>query len=208
MQQHVPRIIQDLTPYLDHYGYLGVFGSILLEDFGLPLPGETILITGAFLSALGHFNIVWIMLLAFFGAVIGDNTGYAIGYFGGRKVVLKYGRFVMLTGKRLSRAEDFFNRHGGKIVTIARFINGLRQLNGIIAGVVRMKWWHFLAFNTLGAALWVGAWGSVGYFFGNKLDLILTTFKRFQLYFIGGAVLMVVLITAYHLFTRRKKRAE
>ena len=207
MQQHVPQLVQGLLPYLDTYGYWAVFGSILLEDFGVPMPGETILISGSLLAALGHFNVIWIILLAFTGAVIGDNIGFAIGHFGGRRAALRFGRYVFLTEERLDKAESFFGRHGGKVVTVARFIEGLRQLNGIVAGISGMRWWRFLGFNALGALLWVLCWGSVGYFFGNKLEAILATFKRFEAYFIValGAILIFFLV---RYLLRRPRKGE
>ena len=205
MQQQLPQIVQDLAPFLDRFGYWAVLGSIFFEDFGVPLPGETMLIAGAFFAALGHFGIGWVMLLAFVGAVAGDNVGYAIGRFGGRKLVLRFGRYVFLNEARLDGAEAFFGRHGGKVVTVARFVEGFRQLNGIVAGVSRMAWWRFLIFNALGAAMWVGAWGSVGYFFGDKLGAIVAVFERYELYFILGVVLLIALAVAYKLFKRRRE---
>ena len=85
--------------------------------------------------------------------MVGDNIGYCIGLRGGRKVALRYGKYVFLTPERLDHAEDYFNRRGGKIVVIARFVEGLRQVNGILAGTVGMHWLSFLGFNALGAVL-------------------------------------------------------
>lgn len=204
----MPQVVQDLAPFLDRYGYWAIFGSIFFEDFGVPLPGETMLIAGSFLAALGQLRIGWVMLLGFLGAVVGDNVGYAIGRFGGRKLVLRFGRFVFLDEERLERAEAFFGRHGGKVVTVARFVEGFRQLNGIVAGVSRMAWWRFLAFNVLGAALWVGAWGSVGYFFGGRIGAIVAVFKRFELYFILGAAVLIALALARYLLKRREENVD
>ena len=97
-----------------------------------------------------------VVLLGFLGAVVGDNIGFALGRFGGRKLIERWGRYILLTPERLDRATAFFERHGGKVIVIARFVEGLRQANGIIAGTTGMHWARFLAFNALGAALWVG----------------------------------------------------
>ncbi len=86
-------------------------------------------------------------------AVIGDNIGFVVGHFGGRPLAERFGRYVFLTPQRLDRAEAFFDRHGGKVVTIARFIDGLRQVNGLLAGIAGMHWLNFLGYNALGAAL-------------------------------------------------------
>ena len=145
-----------MIPYLEHYGYWVFFFGILLENFGLPTPGETLLVIGVILAAKGSFKIVWIIILGFISAVIGDNIGYAIGYFGGRRLCLKYEKFLFLDEKRLHKLEIFFKRYGSRVVTVARFIGGLRQFNGIIAGISKMKWRRFLFYNTIGAVVWAG----------------------------------------------------
>jgi membrane protein DedA with SNARE-associated domain len=205
---HLPHVIQPIAPYLDRYGYLAVFGGVLLEDFGVPVPGETLMIAGAAVAGLtGHLFVGWVMLLAFFGAVIGDNIGFAIGYFGGRTLLRRYGRYVLIREKQLEKAEHFFDRHGAKVVVVARFIEGLRQLNGILAGASEMRWRKFLLYNAIGAALWVGVWGSVGYFFGNHLDQILPLVERYTLYVIAAALVVLAAVASYALYSRRKRDA-
>src|SRR5260370_4081178 len=133
----------------------------MIEDFGVPVPGETILIAGAIYAGAGRLNIVAVGVVGFVAAIIGDNIGFAIGHFGGRALALRYGKYVFLTEERLDRAERFFDQHGGQVITIARFIEGLRQANGIIAGISGMHWRRFLAFNALRAALWGATWVSL-----------------------------------------------
>lgn len=151
--QHLPGVLHGLEPALNQYGYLAVVGLVLIEDFGVPVPGETILILAAVYAGSGRLNIALVGLLAFCGAALGDNIGFAIGHFGGRRLVDRYGRYVFLTRERLDRATSFFERHGGRIIVVARFIEGLRQANGIIAGTSGMRWARFLLFNAIGAAL-------------------------------------------------------
>lgn len=209
--QQLPQEIQQVAPYLDRYGYLAIFGGIVLEDFGFPAPGETLLIAGtAFAGVSGKLSIWLVALLAFLGAVLGDNIGFAIGHFGGRRLVLKFGRYVLITERRLDRAEESFERHGGKVVLFARFVEGLRQLNGIVAGVFGMRWRRFLVFNVLGAGLWVGFWAIVGYFFSDKLgamDKALGS-QGFFLIFTIAPVLTVGLAVAYYLLFRRRKENQ
>src|SRR5215472_4692689 len=100
MTQHLPRVLHDLEPTLNHYGYLAVAGLVLVEDFGVPVPGETVLILGAVYAGTGRLNIALVALLGFLGAVLGDNIGFAIGHFGGRRLVERYGRYIFLTPER------------------------------------------------------------------------------------------------------------
>jgi membrane protein DedA with SNARE-associated domain len=135
-------------------------------------------------------------------AALGDNLGYGIGRFGGRALALRLGRYVLLTEQRLTKAEAFFTRHGGKIVAVARFVEGLRQANGIIAGITKMPWPRFLAFNALGAALWVGTWTCVGYLAGNHIDTIYTQVNRYALYLLAALALLILALIARRLRRR------
>ena len=199
--QPLPSPFNHLQGTLSHWGYLAVAGFIFFEDFGIPLPGETMLIAAALYAGTGHLNVFLVGLIAFVAAVAGDNVGYAIGRYGGHDLVEKYGKYVLLTGDRLDRAEAFFERHGGKVVTIARFVEGLRQLNGIIAGIVEMPWPRFLLFNALGAALWVGIWTTLGYVAGSHVE----TIARYFTYFAIAAVVLAAAVIAWHLLRRRRR---
>ena len=168
----LPGFLNSLAGPLNHYGLLAVLFFVLIEDFGIPVPGETILIAASIYAGSGRLNVVAVGVIGFVAAVTGDNIGFAIGHFGGRALVLRWGRYVRLTEKRLDKAEAFFERHGGWIITVARFIEVLRQVNGLVAGISGMRWRRFLVFNALGAALWVGTWVSLGYFAGNHIGTI------------------------------------
>jgi len=193
--QPLPGVLAHLAPLLDHYGYLAVGGFITLEDFGVPVPGETILIAAAVYAGAGRLNIVAVGLIAVAAAVVGDNIGYAVGFFGGRALVLRFGKYVLLTGERLDKAERFFERYGGAVVAGARFIEGLRQANGIVAGTIRMPWPRFLVFNMLGAVLWVGVWASVGYLAGNHITAIYNAVSRYSLYALIALAVVVTVLT-------------
>ncbi len=202
---HLPGVLRSLEPTLNHYGYLAIAGLVLIEDFGVPVPGETVLILGAVYAATGRLSIVLVALLGFLGALIGDNIGFAIGHFGGRKLIERYGRYILLTPQRLDKTTDFFERHGGKIIMIARFVEGLRQANGIIAGATGMHWARFLAFNALGAALWVGVWTSIGYLSGNHIDTIYNDATRYSTYLLVAVGVLIVGFIARRLWRRRNK---
>jgi len=190
--QHLPGVLRKLEPALDSYGYLAVGGFVFLEDFGVPVPGEAVLILGAVYAGAGRLSLPLVLLLGFLAAIAGDNVGFAIGHFGGRPLAERYGRYVGLTPARLDRATATFDRHGGKIITVARFIEGLRQVNGIIAGIAGIAWLRFLAFNALGAALWVTVWTSVGYFSGSHIGSIYNAATRYDAY-VGAAVAVLLL---------------
>jgi membrane protein DedA with SNARE-associated domain len=202
----LPGFLQTLAPVLDRWGYLAVAFLLFVEDFGVPAPGETVLIAASAYAGAGRLNIVAVGVVAFGAAVLGDNTGYAIGHFGGRTLVLRYGRYVRLTEERLSKAESFFTRRGGAIVTFARFIEGLRQANGIVAGTTGMHWRKFVLFNALGAALWVGTWTSVGYLAGGHIETIYRQVGRYSLYLLAAAAVIVIVLIVVRHRRRRNQR--
>lgn len=203
----LPGFLAHVGPVLDHLGYLAVGGFITLEDFGAPVPGETVLIAAAVYAGAGRLNIVAVGLIAVLAAVVGDNIGYAIGFFGGHALVERFGKYVLLTAERLEKAEGFFARNGGKVVVVARFIEGLRQANGIIAGIAEMPWQRFLAFNALGAALWVGVWASVGYLAGDHIEAIYTEFARYSLYLLIALVIVAAALIVRAVVRRRRRAA-
>jgi membrane protein DedA with SNARE-associated domain len=186
----LPGVFSDVQPLLEHYGYLGVAGMLFLEDFGVPVPGEIMLIAAAVFAGAGQMNIALVFVVAVLAAVIGDNIGFVVGHFGGRP---------------LDRAEEFFNRHGGKVVTVARFIDGLRQINGLLAGIAGMHWVSFLGYNALGATLWVGTWCALGYLAGEHIVEIYDTFERYKWYVIAAVVVVVAILVARRV---RRTRAE
>jgi membrane protein DedA with SNARE-associated domain len=194
-----------LAPLLDHYGYVAIGSFVMLEDFGVPVPGETILIAAAVYAGAGKLNVFAVGLIAVVAAVVGDNIGYAIGRFGGRALVLRFGKYVFLTSERLDKAESFFSRFGGIVVTVARFIEGLRQANGIVAGISEMAWPRFLAFNALGAALWVAVWTSVGYLAGNHITTIYDAITRYSLYVLIALAVAVAALVIRTVVRRRRR---
>jgi membrane protein DedA with SNARE-associated domain len=208
MSQHLPGVLHSLEPTLDHYGYAAVAGLVLVEDFGVPVPGETVLILGAVYAGTGRLNIALVALLGFAGALLGDNIGFAIGHFGGRRLVERYGRYVFLTPERLDKTTRFFDRHGGKIIILARFIEGLRQANGIIAGTTGMHWKRFVIFNAIGAALWVAVWTSIGYFSGSHIDAIYSDATRYDTYLAIAAGLVLIAFIVRRVLRVRRARAD
>jgi membrane protein DedA with SNARE-associated domain len=202
----LPGIFGTVEPVLNHYGYLAVTLFVTTEDFGIPVPGETILIAASLFAGAGRLNVVLVGVVGVLAAVVGDNIGFAIGHFGGRTLALRFGKYVFLTAERLDKAEYFFEHHGGKIIVAARFIEGLRQANGIVAGISGMHWKRFVAFNALGAALWVGVWVSLGYLAGSYITTIYDQITRYSLYVLIALALAVAAFIAWRLWRRRARR--
>jgi membrane protein DedA with SNARE-associated domain len=203
----LPGFLNSIAPLLQHYGLLAIGLLILVEDFGVPAPGETILIAGSIYAGAGRLNIVAVGLVGFIAAITGDNIGFAIGHFGGRALALRWGKYVFLTKERLDKAEAFFDRRGAIVITFARFVEGLRQANGIIAGITGMHWLRFLIFNAIGAALWVGTWVTAGYFAGNHIGTIYHYVNLYSYYVLIALGVLILGYIFWHLRKRRRRRA-
>jgi membrane protein DedA with SNARE-associated domain len=202
----LPGLLGTVAPVLENYGYLAVAGLILVENFGVPAPGETILVAASVYAGTGRLNIVAVGAIAAIAAVVGNCIGYVIGYFGGHALALRFGKYVFLTSERLEKAERFFERHGGPLIVVARFFEGLRQAAGIIAGIAEMPWRRFVVFTTIGAVLWVALWAPLGYLAGNHIGTIYTDIVRYSLYLL---IALVVLVAAWigRTVLRRRRRA-
>jgi membrane protein DedA with SNARE-associated domain len=184
----------------DHFGYWAVFFGVMLENAGVPVPGETILLFAAFLAWQGDFELPYVIVLAILGASIGDNIGFAIGRAGGRRLLERYTSKSKHIHRRLEQAERFFHAHGAWTVFIARFVTGLRVFAGPLAGALGMRWPRFLFYNFSGAVVWSIGISLVGYFFGSQWPLLLKILKRFNL-----GILVVVALVLYVAWKRHQK---
>src|SRR5215472_8306810 len=152
------------------HGLWILFTVILLECMGIPMPGETALVTAALYAGSTHqIGISSVVLVAATAAIIGDNLGYLIGRSIGVRLIVRYGKYVRLNERRLKVGQYLFLRHGGKIVFFGRFIAILRTYSALLAGVNRMPWPHFLLMNALGGIVWATIFGAGAYYFGEQV---------------------------------------
>ena len=200
----LPDIFAHVHAAIAHYGYVAVLLGILLEDFGLPTPGETLLIAGAIAASQGDLNIWLLLFLGWLGGVIGDNIGYVIGRTGGHRLMLRYGGRIGITENKLKQVESFFARYGDTVILFARFVVVLRQFNGIVAGTLEMPWWRFVALNAIGAALWTGFWGGLAYMLGKRFYKLLHHFNMYRPYIIVGVGIAVAIGIAAFLIWRAR----
>jgi membrane protein DedA with SNARE-associated domain len=191
-------------PVLDQYGYLAVFGAVVVEGFGIPAPGQTMLMAGAILAARGGMSLEVVLGLAFFAAVFGNTLGYLLGRWGGRLILGKVG----VREARMQRVESLFSRYGGGLVFGGRFFDGLRQLSGIVAGTLEMPWWKFSVFNVLGAVAWTALWGLGVYFLDADIKTVFAVFHRIEPYLIVVSLLAVIGLVLYLRRGRKPPNAD
>ena len=157
--------------FIDTYGYLAVFILVGAESLGIPLPGETALITAGIYAGHTHRLNPWlIFLVAAAAAIIGDNIGYWIGDKGGYRLARRYGHRVRLDERKLKIARYLFDRHGVKVVFFGRFVSVLRTYAAFLAGTSKMRWRKFLPANAAGGIVWAGIYTLAAYLAGNALQ--------------------------------------
>jgi membrane protein DedA with SNARE-associated domain len=194
------QAIAHVQPLLIRYGYPALFLAVLVEGFGLVAPGQSLLIAAAFTAARGGLNLFWVVLLAFTAATVGNSLGYLLGARGGRPLLHK----LRVNENHLLRLERYFSRYGKGIVIIARFFDGLRQLNGIVAGLLHMPWRAFTICNILGAALWAGVWGVGTYFLEKEIATVHLTVRLVEPLIAALTLLGVLALLIYILWPGRR----
>ena len=197
-------IFQLLSDFFARYGYWAVLFGVLLENIGVPVPGETVLLFAGFLAYQGKIHILPAILTAIAGATAGACLGYGIGWYGGTSVVNRFLRGSPWLLKRYDDAQKKFHQRGQWAVFAARFIAGVRIFAGIVPGVLRMPFLTFLFFSFAGAVCWAVAIGYVGFLFGSSWDRLIAfvgRMDRVALVIIGVAAVVLFLV---HRVRRRK----
>ncbi|MEL6937969.1 MAG: DedA family protein [Cyanobacteria bacterium J06598_1] len=169
MDELIPlEMLQDIAR---EYGYWAVFCGILLENMGIPLPGETITLIGGFLAGSHELKIEYVFLAATIGAILGDSGGYLLGYYGGWPLLLRIGGWLNVSESQLEGIRDRFSQNADKAILFGRFVALLRVFAGPLAGIIRMPYHRFLLCNAIGAATWAGTMVGLSYFLGKLVPL-------------------------------------
>lgn len=188
---------------LSQYGYAGLFALIFVENFGLPVPGETVFIAAIVAAAHGEMRLVPVLVCAWVASVLGGLVGFAIGRFGGHRVLQRYGSYVWISAERLTKIESFYKKYGAWFVILGRYFEGVRQIYAILAGCMAATWRSFLINNLLGATLWVGSWAILVLWFGRTWRIIWHAFKDHEVFFfVGIAVIAALCALLLHLHAR------
>jgi len=162
------------------FGYPALALLVLLEGIGIPTPAVSVVVAASVLAGQGSLSLPAVVAVTLLAAVAGDNLGYLLGRRAGRPAILRWGRRAGLTEPRLTRADDFLARRGRNIIVVARFVDGLRQTNGLIAGALGMPWVQYAVRDGIGGALWTAMWVSIGAFAGGNLGHVRHFLERYE----------------------------
>ncbi|WP_094556981.1 DedA family protein [Synechococcus sp. 1G10] len=195
-----------LQELLHTWGYGLVFAAMLLENAGVPLPGETVTLLGGYAAGSGQLDVFGVIAAAVSGAILGDNLGYWVGRRAGWGLVLRVGRLLRRSPEQLETLRDSFLRHAGKSVLLGRFVAVLRVLAGPLAGAVRMPYGRFLVFNTLGAVLWASSMVSLAWLGGRWVPF--ERMVRGVVEFGIGALVLIFLLVVVPRFMARFEQPQ
>jgi membrane protein DedA with SNARE-associated domain len=189
IEAHILDFIKNL---LGAVGYPGVFLLMTIEGFGIPIPSElTMPFSGFLASAAGgsKFSLPVVAAVGAAGEITGGIIAYALGYFGGRPVLIRYGRLVLLSPAELERGEIWFGKYGDWVVLVTRLLPAIRSFIALPAGVVRMPFWRFLIFGALGSIIWATALALIGHALGQHWESVSAGIRKYD-------VLIVVVVIA------------
>lgn len=200
--------MQEIAKFFQHVveslGYPGLFVLVMLESTLVPVPSTLVFPFAGFLAAKGVFSLPAVLLINSLGALAGSGVGYLMGAAGGKPLLLKYGKYVLIRQKDIEKTEAWFSKHGRATVFIARFVPVVRHIISLPAGIARMRLVPFFVQTFLGASLWGGFLIVLGYYMGEHWDTVANKLKRFDLV-IGVTIVIAVLVIAVRFFVRRRR---
>jgi membrane protein DedA with SNARE-associated domain len=207
LEAHLLSFIKDV---LSAIGYPGVFLLMTIEGFGIPIPSELTMPFSGFLASSAGGN-KFVLPAAVAAGAVGEITGgiiaYAVGYYGGRPVLDRYGRVVFLSPEELERGETWFARYGDWIVLVTRLLPAIRSFIALPAGVVRMPFWRFLLYGAIGSVIWCTALALLGHTLGQHWETVSSDLRRYNVIIVVVVVLLIA-FAVYHRLRRRTRPSD
>lgn len=194
------NVVNFIVDNVSAWGYLGIFIMMFLESSFFPFPSEVAMIPAGYLAKEGKmiFVIAWFVGTA--GSLFGAIFNYYLCYFFGRELILKYGKFIGINEEKMSKFEDFFNKHGEISTFNSRLIPGIRQYISLPAGLAKMNIFKFCIFTTLGAGIWVGVLLCIGYFLGTNYD------HKALTQIIIAIIFVIIIFTLFYIYKNKKHK--
>ena len=199
------QIINFIVETVGQLGYAGIFIMMFLESSFFPFPSEVVMIPAGYLAYKGEMNIYFVIFFGILGSLAGALFNYYLALKLGRRFLMRYGKYILISEDTILKMEDFFNKHGHISTFFGRLIPVVRQYISLPAGLSRMNLFVFSLFTSLGAGIWVAILAFLGYFLGGNEELIKEYLHQI---IIALLVLIVVFSYLYYKFTKRKNRRK
>jgi membrane protein DedA with SNARE-associated domain len=188
-----------LSHFFDRYGYWVIVGTVFAENTGLPAPGDTVVLFAGFVAHQGGLSLAWTIVSAFLSAFLGQCLGFLIGRWGGRAIIERHGRKLLISEKYYQRSQAIFLKNAGWAIFIARYVVGLREIAGLLSGVFCVRLSSFLAFNIAGAVVWSASMSFIGYDLSRSWRHLLKFFSRMDtVALIGFAAAVIIVALGQH----------
>jgi membrane protein DedA with SNARE-associated domain len=196
-----------LRNFVLEIGYPGLFLLIVLESTFVPVPSLLVMPFAGFLAHQGHFSLATVLVINSTAALTGSSLSYCFGAFGGKPLLIKYGKFILVRPADLEKTEAFFARHGGWTIFLGRFLPVVRHVISVPAGIARMPLRSFLAQTFLGATCWGGGLIVLGYVLGARWEAIAKSAKRVDL-IVAAVIALTILALAVRFMVRRRRERQ
>ena len=210
MQKLLKPVIVWTTATIATLGYPGIVLMMAIESACIPLPSEVIMPFGGFLvfRSPGQFSLIGMAIAGAAGCVIGSWIAWAVGYYGGRPLVERYGRYVLLKRRDLDAADRFFQRWGDLAIFISRLLPVVRTFISLPAGIARMPFWRFTLYTFLGSLPWCYVLALAGYKLGERWDELKTYFHRADAVIVAAVVVLIAFWLWHHLRPEREPQGQ
>ncbi len=204
LQQIFAKIGTEIIAIISTLGYIGIFILMIFESMVVPVPSELVLPFAGFLAATGKFNLFLVILASSIGSLVGSLLSYYLGFYGGKKLLVKYGKYIFVDLADLQETEQWFAKKGEKTVFFSRFIPVVRHLISIPAGIGKMDLKKFCLYTIIGATLWNSFLIYLGYLLGQRWDEV----KHYSEYFTIAAIIILVVAGSYFLYRHIKHKRK
>jgi membrane protein DedA with SNARE-associated domain len=178
--------------WINSIGYLGILLGMILESACIPIPSEVIMPFGGYLVSTGHLNLIGVILIGTLGNIIGSLIAYAIGHWGGKRFINRFGKYVFLSQKHLESAEKWFDKRGEIAVFVSRILPAIRTFISLPAGIARMSLGKFLTYTALGSVIWSSILTYIGYLLGKNWENIQNFLHPIA--YLVAAIVMVIIV--------------
>lgn len=184
-------------------GYLGITGLMALESACIPIPSEVIMPFAGYLVSTGRFSLFWVIILGAFGNLIGSIVAYFVGFYGGRPLIERFGKYILIRKEELDRADNFFNKYGNLSVFFSRLLPIIRTFISLPAGIAKMPFWRFSFYTFIGSLFWSGVLVYLGVFLGSKWQTIEVYFRKID-WLIGVLFIIGIVCFVYKKLKTKK----
>lgn len=198
------ELINWLVATIGSMGYTGIFLLMAMESSVIPIPSEIVMPPAGYLVQQGKMNMTLVILSGTLGSLVGAYANYFVARYLGRRLLLKYGRYVWITEEHFARVEQFFRDHGEISTFIGRLLPVIRHLISLPAGLANMNHWKFSLYTLAGAALWVTVLTWIGYFIGANQELI----ERYSRDAVVDIVIFSAVLIAIYVMIHRRRHAR